>query len=335
MHRPDPRRSDAFDPEDPDHRAILEVIRADVGAFLAKDIDALSACYVQDDRMTSLILQPTRGLQRHVGFDAFREAMKQGMDAAPEPSRARVEQRNLRINVSGNMAWAIFEEVVERTGDTVEPPNLSHNMRVFERRDGVWKICFHSVFEPRQSYAKGPLIEVDEAGRVLWMNDAASAGLKVSRHLLVSGGRLTSAMRGRSGAFREAIRRAGRLQSFQAYNAALGDTEQRAVFPVLLDDADEGELAFCLVSVVDYRIWVSFGEAVQIARRLKVAAIMFGLSDAQQVLAGHIAEGRSVPEAAVAMEVSANTARTHLKRLFDKTGVHSQPALLRVLLSVG
>ncbi len=30
-----------------------------------------------------------------------------------------------------------------------------------------------------------------------------------------------------------------------------------------------------------------------------------------------------------------NAARTHLRRMFDKTGVRSQPALLRVVLSLG
>ena len=35
------------------------------------------------------------------------------------------------------------------------------------------------------------------------------------------------------------------------------------------------------------------------------------------------------------MGISVNTAKTHLKRMFDKTGVHAQPALVRLLLSVG
>jgi DNA-binding CsgD family transcriptional regulator len=32
--------------------------------------------------------------------------------------------------------------------------------------------------------------------------------------------------------------------------------------------------------------------------------------------------------------ITANTARTHLDRIFDKTGVRTQPALVRALLSV-
>ena len=33
--------------------------------------------------------------------------------------------------------------------------------------------------------------------------------------------------------------------------------------------------------------------------------------------------------------ISTNTARTHLSRIYDKTCVNSQPALVRLLLSVG
>jgi DNA-binding CsgD family transcriptional regulator len=69
--------------------------------------------------------------------------------------------------------------------------------------------------------------------------------------------------------------------------------------------------------------------------RLDHAAVIFGLSAAQRRLAGLIADGRSLPEAARDMGISANTAKTHLQRIYDKTGVHNQPALVRVLLSVG
>lgn len=41
----------------------------------------------------------------------------------------------------------------------------------------------------------------------------------------------------------------------------------------------------------------------------------------------------SAAVAAERLEISINTARTHLQRAFDKTGVHSQPALVRRLLS--
>ena len=50
-------------------------------------------------------------------------------------------------------------------------------------------------------------------------------------------------------------------------------------------------------------------------------------------MAGHVADGLSLTQVADRMGITANTARTHLKRVFDKVGVRTQPALVRVLLS--
>jgi DNA-binding CsgD family transcriptional regulator len=52
-------------------------------------------------------------------------------------------------------------------------------------------------------------------------------------------------------------------------------------------------------------------------------------------LAALIVEGCDLTRAADQLGISANTARTQLQRMFDKTGVRSQPALVRMLLSVG
>ena len=70
-------------------------------------------------------------------------------------------------------------------------------------------------------------------------------------------------------------------------------------------------------------------------RRLSVAQVVFGLSDGQLRIARHIADGEGLKTAAEAQGISVNTARTHLARLYEKTGVSSQTALVRLLLSVG
>lgn len=81
------------------------------------------------------------------------------------------------------------------------------------------------------------------------------------------------------------------------------------------------------------RIYVSLGDPGYDETRLAAAAIVYGLSSAQQEVAGHILAGRTLAEVAIAMGVTANTARTHLDRIYDKTGVRTQPALVRALLS--
>jgi DNA-binding CsgD family transcriptional regulator len=43
-------------------------------------------------------------------------------------------------------------------------------------------------------------------------------------------------------------------------------------------------------------------------------------------------QGKSVEEAAAVMGITVNTARTRLKRIYNKTGVRRQPELVRRLL---
>ena len=58
---------------------------------------------------------------------------------------------------------------------------------------------------------------------------------------------------------------------------------------------------------------------------------IFGLTKSEARLAKLIAEGCSLPEICEAMEITVNTARTHLKRVFAKTDTSRQTELLKLL----
>ena len=73
----------------------------------------------------------------------------------------------------------------------------------------------------------------------------------------------------------------------------------------------------------------------RIDRRLQLANVVYGLSAAQLRLAREIVGGLALPAAAEKLGISPNTARTHLNRIFEKTGVSNQAALVRCLLTVG
>ena len=103
--------------------------------------------------------------------------------------------------------------------------------------------------------------------------------------------------------------------------------------PVILGEGDDH--ALCWVRVEGGLILVAFDDEVTLDHRFSTAAAIFGLSPAQARLSRHIADGHDLAHAAAALGISVNTARTQLQRIFDKTGVHSQPALVRVLLSAG
>jgi DNA-binding CsgD family transcriptional regulator len=57
----------------------------------------------------------------------------------------------------------------------------------------------------------------------------------------------------------------------------------------------------------------------------------FGLTPAETRLAILLLQHRSVEEAAERLDISLNTARTHLKKLFEKTGTRRQSELVSLL----
>ena len=61
---------------------------------------------------------------------------------------------------------------------------------------------------------------------------------------------------------------------------------------------------------------------------------LFDLAPAEARIAVHLAEGRTVMQAALASGITIKTARTYLERLFQKTGVRRQAELVALLKSI-
>lgn len=59
--------------------------------------------------------------------------------------------------------------------------------------------------------------------------------------------------------------------------------------------------------------------------------LIYGLTRTEARLATHLARGESLADYCVANAVTANTARTHLKRVFEKTRTHRQAQLVNLL----
>jgi DNA-binding CsgD family transcriptional regulator len=72
----------------------------------------------------------------------------------------------------------------------------------------------------------------------------------------------------------------------------------------------------------------------QIPQRLEATmSRMYGLTQAEAKVAALIARGLSGRQAADKLEVSYNTLKTHLKRVFVKTGTNNQGALIRLIVA--
>jgi DNA-binding CsgD family transcriptional regulator len=60
----------------------------------------------------------------------------------------------------------------------------------------------------------------------------------------------------------------------------------------------------------------------------------FGLTPAEARLALHLVTGETLRSAAAKLSISYETARTHLKNIFNKTGICRQTQLVVVILTV-
>ena len=79
-------------------------------------------------------------------------------------------------------------------------------------------------------------------------------------------------------------------------------------------------------------IFITDPEAPQPTNIERLAA-MFDLTPAESRMAGQLLQGRSVIEAANALGITQQTARVHLKRIFEKTSTGRQSELMRLFLN--
>ena len=317
-----------------DEAAILDVIERDLLAYLGKDEAALAALYVREDRLVSIMQIASAGLIRSWCFDAFMNVMREAWDAQAAPSRSDFSRSDVSITVKGDMAWAFFNQNILNSQDPTDPPAFSHNVRVFEREHDGWKIVFHGVFEPAAEAITSPRIDVDGAARVLSMNAQAKTRIADFPGLSISNGILRAARPSWDKDLHETIARAAELSVYSVLHKEIGRSASPE-FPVVLGEDDEGALLICLVRITDFAVSVTFDDVDALARRLNMARVIYGLSPAQSRLAQEIADGHDLAEASANMGITINTARTHLRRMFDKTGTHSQTGLLRMILSLG
>jgi len=169
------------------------------------------------------------------------------------------------------------------------------------------------------------VITLDSKGQVITIDDAARRRLGKASELAVRGGRL------------RAMHDDARLQ--RRLDAALrGD----AVEPLHLGDTDGLDLLIVPLArradtgVQAVRTMVYLSARAPAERDLSAAlAALFGLRGAQARLAMLLAQGRTLAEAAAAIGITEQTARSYSKEIYAVTGTTRQGELIqRILTSV-
>ncbi|MCX5579690.1 helix-turn-helix domain-containing protein [Kaistia terrae] len=316
-----------MDEREAERTAVLAVIRAETEAWLQRDFEALASHWLQSPQTRRMEYFASLGVRVDEGWDPIAARLRKIVERFPDKQAfaGRVHWEKVNVVIDGNVAWVTFDQIGSDTGE-----DRKRQLRILHRIDGVWKIACMVMMEGDIEAADCPLIEVDEHARILWTNRMARERMPGHPGLVVAAGRLRARRSEHDVALRDAVRFAHiELQSQRPLVVA-----PKQAWAVTLGEDATGVPLYCWVLLEDGKALISFDDAQTVERRIAGAREVFGLSPAQTRLARLIINGEDVAAAAKRLGVSVNTVRTQLQRIFDKTGVHSQSALVRALLSV-
>ena len=164
---------------------------------------------------------------------------------------------------------------------------------------------------------------VDGESRIIYYNDSAAEVLKTHRGIVVD----------RKGALK--VNASGSCSSFnETVKKAAEDPQAIPKFISLTNPDDLEQLTAVVTPLGQTRVAVLF----TVPGRFEPPSVeclidLFGLTPVEAVIAQTIANSGTVEEAATKGNVTQETARTYLKRIFLKTGVRRQVDLVQLILT--
>ena len=314
------------DLETGDREAIIDLIHRNRIAVWTNDFDLWDSCFVHADYMTRWGWWRGGGPYMWRGFADLSARLRA---EHPEPnldSAYKTTIEDLSLQIRGDMAWATFiqqyprQDIPDHVG-----PGRRLEMRVFERHGGQWKIALLGVLDADAGAVGTPMLRLDADGRILWASHPAPGTLEADDDLVVRGGVLHFRDRRIDRQLREALAWVGTLNT--------GYQPRQGSRPIVVEAGEGLPTKVYWLMAEAGMILFGFGERQLDERRLGLAAWVYRLSPAQQRVAALIADGLSLAEIAERLAITSNTVRTHLDRIFDKTGVRTQSALVRILLT--
>jgi DNA-binding CsgD family transcriptional regulator len=318
-----------------DREEILSLIDAETAAYFEKNFSAWEKCWVHEAYVRRFAWFARGGMKLNVSWEQESSEQRRSMAAYPTPNRSmqQLKRENINIRIGRDIAWVTFDQTAPATGDPFDVVGLQHELRILERVDGGWKIVCCGELQPIRDSVTSPLLQVDENSTVLWQNKACTRVLWSNPLLAMRGKRLRATDRGSDERLKAAISWAARANDYatrMATTTSIASGHMAA--PVLLTDSLNELVSVCWVSAQCNMILVSLQDQDYSRNTVASAATAYGLTPAQARLASLIIDGKDLVEAAAVLGISINTARTQLKRMFKKTGTHSQLTLVRAIL---
>ena len=312
-----------------DEEQILELIHRCRIAIWTHDYALYESCFVHAPYTTRWNASRINGIFTLSGWEEISARVRYIIENRPEAKIAAnaydTTVENLMLRIDGDMAWATFDQQYPGIPNPFHHRGLTREARVFERHDGEWRIAMLIYMDEDASRPDLPMLQLAPDSAVLWQSPAGTAALALEDDLVI-----------RSGKLRARDRKTDKqLQAAIGWAAArdVGYAPGRGALPVV-QEAGEGLPAKVWWVVAESgKIWFALADARLNDVRLAGAAAVYGLSPTQREVARRIAQGASLNEIAADMAISPHTVRTHLDRVYDKTGVRTQPALVRVLLT--
>jgi DNA-binding CsgD family transcriptional regulator len=183
-----------------------------------------------------------------------------------------------------------------------------------------------------------PALLLDGKGRITLANPAAESLLRTKDGLALArdgGLRLAAALPRETAALSRALAQA--LAVASGTDTELGEplrlTRPSGAPPLLVLPVPLPPPAFALWEMLEQaRVLVLIVDPGAQSRATAASIeATFGLTPAEARVAVLIGSGLSGPETAAMLGISRSTVKTHLKRCFEKTGVHSQVGLARIV----
>jgi DNA-binding CsgD family transcriptional regulator len=314
-----------------DREELIALIHRNRIAIWTQDFATYETCFVHADYTTRWNASRFHGISIRQDWEDIAARVRQMFAEHPDwysASNAHdTTVENLRLQIRGDMAWATFDQRYPSLGPAHDFNlfGLTHEVRIFERHDGKWLIAFWGVMDKSIGGRESAIFYLAPDGTVLWTSPHAAAALVEEDDLVIRNERLRVRDSRTDQKLQAALRWAGGKDSSLF--------PEHAALPIVLEAGEGIATKVWWVVAESGTIVFSLGERGLNERRLDTAAAVFGLSPAQKQLATLVADGQSLAEIAEAMKITPATARTHLNRVYEKVGVRTQPALVRVLLS--
>jgi len=215
-------------------------------------------------------------------------------------------------------------------------PHLQRVFAVIDERDSL--IAERDVLKGLFDSGGAGAVLLDQLGGILAINSPARRAMERNSALEERAGRLCAAKPAEDQKLQEAIRK--------ALDPWLRDAAGEGVLVTQTGkDGEDGPVPLRLVIVPAHggaKLSPSVSSTAAIvlildpdaAARIDVGALrrFFSLSRAEAEVAAKIASGLSIAECAEALHLSQHTIRSHVKKLFLKTGTNQQSALVSMLL---